>query len=407
MKKLLQRFGFNLTQTSSVFAFEQSATRRNTDSRLSRNALAVLAILLSWPVLLLAHEVRPSIGHLTTPAGTVKLAIELGSAEPLLAGMDLSTVTDTNDGALSGEVDALRALSALQIAARLRAMPEEIFAPMALRIDGVPIALELIHAETDDEPNPELPRTSRVFFEAQLPEGARMLQLDWPAEFGTLILRQIDVEDGYTGFLSGGLSDEIPIAGGAGRGGLANLLSFVPPGFAHVLPFGFDDIVFMLALVLLSSKAAPLLRQIASVAGGHVAVVALGAWGGFTLAPTIAGPILAACIVFVALENCSSDRPGLLRLGVIFAFVLLHGLGFAAELQGLEAQKALALSGVTLGIWIAQLAVIAFALACLLLLRRVGGAVLDQEPRYRRFVVMPASLVIAGLGALWFVQRIL
>lgn len=432
-----------------------------------RQLFTLFAVFLTCAVMAHAHEVRPSIGDLSTPEGKVKLAIELGSAEPILAGVNLSTVTDTNDSELSEEVDALRALAALQIAARVRAMPEEIFAPMTLSADGAPLDLELIHVETDEEPNEDLPRTTRVFFEAQLPEGARVVQLDWPAEFGTLILRQIDVDGGYTGYLSGGLSDEIPIAGGAAGSVLETIGSFVPVGFDHVLPSGLDDILFMLGLFFLTTRFMPMLWQLASLTLAHVATVAVGAIGGLSLAPEITGPVLAACIVFVALENIYADRPGLLRLAVIFVFVFLHGQGFASALQGFEARPDLlvaALIGFNLGFEIGQLAVITFAFASVWLLLRIeagefgrslgqgvyGAAMLllfglgfaldgpgfatamgagapavlwplagfcllcavacrftNGENTYQRFVAMPASVAIACVGLFWFAERVL
>ena len=90
------------------------------------------------------------------------------------------------------------------------------------------------------------------------------------------------------------------------------------------------------------------------------------------------------------------------RLAVIFAFGLLHGLGFAGGLhesglpRGLEA---VALAGFNIGIELGQLVVIAVVLA--------GFGWWRDRPFYRSRIAVPISAVVALAGTIWTVQRII
>ena len=87
---------------------------------------------------------------------------------------------------------------------------------------------------------------------------------------------------------------------------------------------------------------------------------------------------------------------------VIFAFGLLHGLGFASVLGefGLpQAQFIPALIGFNIGVEIGQLTVIAIAFGLV-------GLWFGRKPWYRARIAIPASVLIALIGAYWFVERV-
>ena len=103
----------------------------------------------------------------------------------------------------------------------------------------------------------------------------------------------------------------------------------------------------------------------------------------------------------MAVENIVSDRLSRWRPAVVFSFGLLHGLGFAAVLQefGLpENGFFAALIGFNVGVELGQVVVI--ALAFLLV-----GLWFRTKPWYRRRIAVPASALIALVGAFWFLQR--
>jgi hypothetical protein len=90
------------------------------------------------------------------------------------------------------------------------------------------------------------------------------------------------------------------------------------------------------------------------------------------------------------------------RLGVVFVFGLLHGMGFASALAELglsSAHFASTLIGFNVGVELGQLAVV---LAATLIVRWLP---LSPEG-YRRLLVRPASALIASAGVVWAVQRV-
>jgi hypothetical protein len=114
----------------------------------------------------------------------------------------------------------------------------------------------------------------------------------------------------------------------------------------------------------------------------------------------IVEPLIAASIVFVAVENVVGSGPPWRRLAITFAFGLVHGLGFADALEPLAlAGWALvrALAGFNLDVELGQAAAIAVALPVIFAVGRAARALPIE--RY-------ASLAVAAAGAWWLVERI-
>jgi len=103
----------------------------------------------------------------------------------------------------------------------------------------------------------------------------------------------------------------------------------------------------------------------------------------------------------VGLENIFSSQLHRHRLILVFAFGLLHGLGFASVLSEFELpQDAFftSLLSFNVGVELGQLAVI--TLAWLLL----GWFM--KSIHYRQFVIIPGSLLIGITGMVWTVERL-
>jgi hydrogenase/urease accessory protein HupE len=181
------------------------------------------------------------------------------------------------------------------------------------------------------------------------------------------------------------------------------LAIFVGQGFTHILPSGLDHVLFVLGLFLLSARIRPLLWQVSAFTLAHCITLALATLGLFSLPAVWVEPLIALSIVYVGVEDLCTDKLSSWRASIIFAFGLLHGLGFAAalsDLQSLQGSSLLvALIGFNVGVEAGQIAVLILAFADLGWFR--------ERSWYRRFLVRPAALGIAATGALWTVQRIL
>lgn len=189
----------------------------------------------------------------------------------------------------------------------------------------------------------------------------------------------------------------------AGSGDLAAIFtSEVKRGFLHVLPMGLDHVLFVLGLFLMSRKWKPLILQITTFTLAHTITLWMASAGWVKLPPSVVEPIIAASIVFVALENLVRRDYSHWRLLVVFIFGLIHGLGFAGVMATrLDSTGSLVtgLLGINIGVELGQLAVIAIAF--------LATCWIANQEKYRKYVVVPGSILIALAGVWWVVERTL
>ena len=372
--------------------------------RIFYNVLAwcVLGLNLALAAGAQAHEVRPTVGDIKAGQGGLTLELQL-NVEAFVLGLDLDGLTDTEDTDDAEAYDALRALSPEALEKRFAPVADQMAGTITITVDDAPLTLGVQSIDIGPTGDPEALRDSSVTFAPELPT-ASALDFTWPRGFGTLILRQMEVQDGYTGYLDGGQSTgPINVSGANALGGWATFVSYIPVGFDHIIPKGLDHILFVLGLFFLSTRLGPLLWQVTAFTLAHTVTLALGALGFVTIPGSIVEPIIAASIVYVAVENILSPQMTRWRPAIVFAFGLLHGLGFASVLGdfGLPTgQFIAALIGFNIGVELGQLAVIAIAFA-------VVGYWFGDKRWYRAAISIPASLAIAAIGAYWVVERVL
>ncbi len=173
-------------------------------------------------------------------------------------------------------------------------------------------------------------------------------------------------------------------------------------GFLHILPWGVDHILFVLGLYFLGGGWRPLVSQTTAFTVAHTITLGLSAYGVVSLSPRIVEPLIAFSIACVALENIFRPRLSPVRLGVVFGFGLLHGLGFASSLAEVPLpadQFFTTLLAFNFGVDFGQLGVLALAFLA------VGWA--RGRDWYRRRIVLPVCGVIAAIGLFWTAQRVL
>ena len=112
-------------------------------------------------------------------------------------------------------------------------------------------------------------------------------------------------------------------------------LQYLGLGFTHIVPKGLDHILFVIGLFLLSTKVKPLLLQVSAFTVAHTITLGLTIYGVFSLSPAIVEPLIALSIAYVAVENLVTTELKPWRVALVFAFGLLHGMGFAGVLAGL------------------------------------------------------------------------
>jgi hypothetical protein len=173
-------------------------------------------------------------------------------------------------------------------------------------------------------------------------------------------------------------------------------------GFKHILPLGFDHILFVLSLFLLSPKLKPIILQSTAFTVAHSVTLCLAAYHVINPPSRIIEPLIALSILYVALENVFSPRLKPSRIGIVFLFGLVHGLGFAGALAEMGLPKNSYFTSLIMfnvGVELGQLTVI--LLAYFLLAKWFA-----HKPYYRSRVVIPLSILIAAIAAFWTVQRV-
>ncbi|MDB4213787.1 HupE/UreJ family protein [Octadecabacter sp.] len=433
-------------------------------------ARAVSMVALVWITLasaVAAHEVLPTIGDMEAVDGRITFSLE-GNFESLVAGIDLDGLEDTEAAPEADVYDTLRALEPDAFMAAFDEYWPQMASSIGVIVDGTPVALELDSIEVPAVGDVEVVRQSIVVFSGTLPEGAESIQIDWPAQYGVLVLRQMGVEAGWDGYLSGGgVTDPVALAGGDQMSGGEAFVRFIPVGVEHIVPLGLDHILFVLGLFFLSVKMRPLLMQITAFTAAHTVTLALATLGYVNIPDEymwIVESIIAASIVYVAVENIFTDGLNPWRPAIIFAFGLLHGLGFASVLgaYGLPDNAVIpALLGFNIGVELGQLLCIAIAfiivvsairlsedgkanktaawiymgvailvvplaiipisamgpdaveayLPLLFMVAALSGlcaasCAVERYESYRHMVAMPASIGIALIGAYWVVERV-
>ena len=178
---------------------------------------------------------------------------------------------------------------------------------------------------------------------------------------------------------------------------LAVIRQYLLLGFTHIVPKGLDHILFVVGLFLLTTRIKPLLAQVTAFTLAHSITLGMTMYGIVSLSPRIVEPAIALSIAYIAIENLMTTELKPWRVAVVFAFGLLHGMGFAGVLRelGLPRREFLtALVSFNAGVEGGQLFVIA-----------VAAIVFAKKWRAR--LVAPASLAIAAMGIFWTVQRLI
>ena len=174
-------------------------------------------------------------------------------------------------------------------------------------------------------------------------------------------------------------------------------------GFTHIVPNGLDHILFVLGIFLLTTRIRAILAQVTAFTIAHSITLGLTIYGLVSLSPRIVEPLIALSIVYVAIENLVTSELKPWRVAIVFAFGLLHGMGFAGVLKemGLPPSEFLtALITFNVGVELGQLTVIAGAFLFI-------AYWIHDRPWYRARFVVPASLVVASIGMFWSVQRVM
>jgi hydrogenase/urease accessory protein HupE len=179
-------------------------------------------------------------------------------------------------------------------------------------------------------------------------------------------------------------------------------------GIEHIL-FGFDHLLFVLALILIVRSGRVLLWTITAFTIAHSITLSLATLGvvyvpGPPVEATIALSILLLACEIVRLQRSQASMTARWPWIVAFSFGLLHGFGFAGALTEIglpQSDIPLALFTFNVGVEAGQLIFIAAVLGVLACARRI-----DFPPVVERHALSVATYAIGTVAAFWFIERL-
>lgn len=172
-------------------------------------------------------------------------------------------------------------------------------------------------------------------------------------------------------------------------------------GFQHIIPLGFDHILFVLGLFLMDPRIKSVIMQASCFTVAHTITLILSAKGIIMPPSKIVEPLIALSIVFVALENIFMTGIKPARYVVVFLFGLIHGMGFATALNEIGLPRNTfytSLLSFNAGVELGQIAVIMIAYLLI-------GKWFSDKTWYKKRIVIPISICISAVAFYWAIER--
>ena len=353
-----------------------------------------------------AHEIKPAIVEFNKVKNQINIVLKF-NAEAFLAKIDASVYKETINFSNSIKYSELRLLPGETLKEKVFESRDQIINSIFIKTSKKQLNLKLVEINVLEEKNIEKVRFTKVYLKTENKFIETPITFSTKKIFGPLIFKNFsnidtDTQKPQSQWIKpGNQTNQIEII--KEKTNFPNLLiSGIWNGILHIIPYGFDHILFVLGLFFFSYKLKPLLIQVTTFTIAHSITLILGGLGYVTISPVIVEAIIAASIIWIGVENLFRKSMNISRIGVIFCFGLLHGLGFASmfKLIGLEGTDYfLNLLSFNVGIEIGQIITLAPLIILIPLFNRLSW--------YRILIAIPASIIIALFGADMFIDRVL
>ena len=375
-------------------------------------SLAV-ALWLSLPGAASAHRLDEYLQATTVAVGKDRIVLRLrltpgvSVAPAVLAEMDADgdgVISAAEQRAYAARVVAARSLSLDGHPAPLRLRDGSFSPATAMRSGSSDVVLEF------DAAAPSGPGRHRLVYDQRVGREPDVYLTNalTPVDAEVRIVRQSRSFDQSSYRLDYEVGRR-PGAATAGRGpvGPPILAVFFAHGVRHILT-GYDHLLFVAALALGAASLWELFAVVTVFTVAHSLTLTLAVLGLVRIPPEVVEPLIAASIIFVAVQNLLGPgrARGATRLAATFAFGLVHGLGFAGGLlnvmHGMEqAAVALAIVGFSLGIEFGNQMVLLPLFFSLLAIRAAQERKL-LTPSALQTVRLVGSVALSVIGAFYF-----
>ncbi len=348
-----------------------------------------------------ADVIKPTLAEVSIYEQHIELELHT-NIEALITGIG-TQYRDSTKAPNASEYDELRKLSASALKATFTEFEPTFLERIDLSINGVSLELSQTNIAIEDVGYTQRPRASRITYRAPY---NKIGELSWLFDeiYGDNAFRFRFVEkDEYTWqtwqYLSAGTPIQIDLQKFQPQSRWDTFLQFITIGFKHVIPLGLDHILFVITMVLGVMSMYRALLYVSSFTLAHTLTLGLSTYDIVALSPEIIEPIIALSIVIMALDklifHMRSSYNGLL----IFAFGLLHGLGFALMLREfIDKHILVSLAGFNIGVELAQVVVVIVIMLIFFMI---------PSERIRIWLTRIIAFGIALIGLQMFLERIL
>ena len=378
----------------------------------------LITIFISWLILhsplSSADIIKPALVEISVfSKGTYRIEIR-ASIEAMMTDMGASYI-NTQDSPNADKYDHLRAMQPEALLAAFQGFKHRLSDEIYLNLDGKKSAFTITDIKIPEPGYLKVPRISLITLEGKIDENVESVVWYYPQSFADNAVRLRQANEtkekwhwsNWQWLRKDQPSKPFSLTEVFNPPTLFDTIqTYTGAGFDHILPKGLDHILFILGIFLLSLKMRPLFWQVTMFTLAHSITLSLSMLDIINLPSSIVEPLIALSIAYIAIENIfakeQNQKARNSRLAIVFAFGLLHGLGFASMLADFgmpDDAFATALISFNIGVELGQLFVIAVAFLAV-------GLWFGKKSWYRQAVIVPCSLMIAATGLYWTYDRI-
>jgi len=356
-----------------------------------------------------ADIVKPALVEISVFAdGHYRIELR-ASIEAMISGIN-SRYKNTQDAPNADIYDELRPLQPAQLAEKFDLFKESLIKEIQLNFDQQPVKLQITDVQIPEPGYVKVPRISLIIFEGPIDKQVKQLSWLYPARFSdnAVRVRQIDAVNekwhwsSWQWLRNGQISKSFSLQEiFTETPPLVVIIDYMFAGFEHIIPKGLDHILFIFGIFLLSTKLKPLAWQATMFTLAHSITLSLSMFNIISLPSSIVEPLIALSIAYIGIENIFAHKLKSSRLALVFAFGLLHGLGFASVLADFgmpESAYATALIGFNLGVELGQLAILSSAYFGITIWFK-------NKQHFHNYVTVPGSVLIGITGLYWTWDR--
>lgn len=357
-----------------------------------------------------ADIVKPALVEISVFAdGHYRVELR-ASIEAMMTGIN-SQYKNTQDSPFAAAYDELRVMEPEQLREKFRPFEEEIYKEVRLQFDGQPVKLHISEVKIPEPGYTKVPRISLIVMEGPIDKSVKQLSWYYPARFSdnAVRVRQVDLENekwhwsSWQWLRKDQVSEPFSLTEVFTEPPVSQVIAeYIVAGFEHIIPKGLDHILFIFGIFLLSTRLKPLIKQATMFTLAHSITLSLSIYNVINLPASIVEPLIALSIAYIGFENIYAHKLKTSRLVLVFAFGLLHGMGFANVLADFgmpESAYAMALVGFNLGVELGQLAILVVSYLSITIWFK-------DKANFYRYITAPGSILITIIGLYWTWDRL-